>query len=102
MAKKKKKIPFFLIGTSLLIMIVLIVLGALMAIPGFATYKSGLKTYKEAKLIVAAAKNQNISLVSDEIVKTKQDLLDTQKNLHHLIFLKFVPLANWYYNDADH
>lgn len=102
MAKKRKKLPVLLFVIPLIIIVLLALVGVLIAFPAIATYKSGLQTYREAKLIVAAAKNQNIDLVSDEIGKTKQDLLTTQKNLHRLAILHYIPLANWYYNDADH
>ncbi len=74
----------------------------LIGIPAYATYKSGLKTYREAKLVSAAIKNQNVELAGAEIDKTQKYLAETQRNFHFLIPLKFVPLVNWYYNDADH
>ena len=37
-----------------------------------------------------------------QLVKTKTDLAQTQKDLHAMVYLKFIPIANWYYNDADH
>jgi hypothetical protein len=100
-AKRKKqkkiawKIPLIVVG-----IIVLVV--ALIGFPAYATYKSGLKTYREAKLIAGAFKQQNIQVASDEIAKTQKDLKDTQRKLHVLIPLKIVPIASWYYNDADH
>ncbi len=98
MAKKKfkvsKKLP--------IILGIVIVSLALMGIPAYATYRSGLKTYRDAQLIAKAVKNQNIELASTEIEKTKKDLRETQKNLNTLFFLKFIPVANFYYNDADH
>jgi hypothetical protein len=41
-------------------------------------------------------------LASDQLVKTQTDLLTTQKDLHAMGYLKFIPIASWYYNDADH
>lgn len=92
--KISKKVP--------IILGVIAVLLILIGIPAFATYKSGLKTYREAKIAAAAMKNQNVELASTEIVKTKKYLLETKKNFHYLIPLKFVPIASWYYNDVDH
>lgn len=84
------------IGVVLLLSIFTLVL------PAYATYKSGLVTYKQAKLFAAAMKNQNVELASTELDKTKVDLADTQKKLNSLIVAKFIPVLNFYYNDADH
>lgn len=89
---KKLSIALAIIGVFLIIL----------AIPAFATYKSGLKAYREAKLISAALKTQDIELASVEIDKTKKELTETQKNFRYLIPLKFIPIVNFYYNDADH
>ena len=83
-------------------LVIVFILFVLASIPAFATYKSGLKTYREAKLISAALKKQDIALASEEIVKTKKDLQETQKNLAYLLPLKFVPLVTWYYSDTQH
>ena len=81
---------------------ILVLLVVFISIPAYATYKSGLKAYREAKLIATAAKQQNIDLASDEIAKTQTLLADTKKNFHYLLPLKIVPIASWYYNDTDH
>ncbi len=81
---------------------VIVLLIVLISIPAYATYKSGIKTYREAKLIATAAKQQNVALASDEIAKTQKLLDQTKKNFHFLLPLKIVPIVNWYYDDADH
>lgn len=93
-----KKIPRK-VYIGLLIFVILVVL---ISIPAYATYKSGLKTYRQAQLVTSALKKQNIELASQEIVKTQKELATTQKNFHFLLPLKFVPIVGWYYNDADH
>lgn len=85
-----------------IVALIILVLVVLSGIPAFATYKSGLETYRHAKLLSAALKNQDLVLASEEIVKTKASLIKTQKNFHYLVAYKFVPLIGWYYNDADH
>ncbi|HLD01980.1 MAG TPA: DUF4012 domain-containing protein, partial [Patescibacteria group bacterium] len=72
------------------------------AIPAKRTYSSALKTYTQAKLVAAAIKQQNIELAADELDKTEVALEETQKNLNSLVVLRFIPIAHWYYNDADH
>ena len=101
MTKRKKR--KFKMGKrySIALSIVAFIL-LLIGIPAYATYKSGLKTYREAKLISAAVKSQNIELAGTEIDKTKKYLSETQRNFHYMIPLKFVPIVSWYYNDADH
>jgi len=101
--KVKKRNKNFRIPKKVYIILgVIVVLLGLLTIPLFATYKSALKTYRQAKLVVAAAKTQNLEVASTEIDKTKADLKDTQQSLHALIPLKFIPVLSWYYNDADH
>jgi hypothetical protein len=85
---------------SILGAIVLVII--LFAIPAYATYQSGLKTYREAQLVGKAIKKQNIAVAADEIKKTQMYLDETKRNFHFLIPLKIVPIASWYYNDVDH
>lgn len=98
----RKKTKFRISKKIPIILGIFLVLLVLIAIPAFATYKSGLKTYREAKIAAAAMKNQNVELASTEIDKTKVYLTETKKNFHYLIPLKFIPVINWYYNDAEH
>lgn len=84
------------------VLFVILILLVIAGIPAFATYKAGLKTYREAKLISSALKNQDIALASDEVVKTKKYLEETQKQFRYLLPFKFVPIVGWYYSDAEH
>ena len=106
MPKRKKKSDFnFKFKTSRKFYItlgVIVLLIVLISIPAYFTYKSGIKTYREAKLIATAAKQQNVALVSDEIGKTQTLLTQTKRNFHFLLPLKIVPIVAWYYNDTDH
>jgi hypothetical protein len=102
MAKRKNSRSYKKLKISLIVLGIFILIGVLIGIPAYSTYKSGIKTYKQSQLAVAAMKKQNIELASTEIKKTQVDLADTQRNLHWLTPLKFIPLLGWYYNDADH
>lgn len=73
----------------------------LITIPAYATYQSGLKTYRQAQLINSALKKQNVELAGQEIERTQVHLKDTQRNLGYLLPLKFVPVVGWYYSDAE-
>ena len=100
---KRKKNSSFKPSRKLYISLgIVVLLLVLIAIPAYATYKSGLKTYREAQLIGSALKKQNVALASTEIVKTQKDLKETQSSFHYLLPLKIVPIVAWYYNDADH
>lgn len=100
MAKRKKKIK---IPRKVAIALGVVVgLLLLMSIPAYATYQSGLKTYREAKLIGDAVKKQNLEVASTQIAKTKKSLAETKKNFAYLLPLKIVPLVSWYYSDAEH
>jgi hypothetical protein len=70
--------------------------------PAVNTYKSARATYRQAKIASDAMKQQNVKLAHEELKKTQVSLLDTQKNLKAMWYLKFVPIVNFYYNDADH
>jgi hypothetical protein len=71
-------------------------------LPATKVYKSAKLTYTDAQAAAYAIKTQNVSLASDQLAKVKTDLDQTQKDLHSMVYLKFIPVASWYYNDADH
>ena len=102
MAKRRfrlsKKATKILVG----VVVVLGLFGALTGMQAFALYKSGITTYRQAKVLSAALKQQDISLASTELQKTKVALSDTQKKLGSMFYLKLIPIASFYYNDADH
>lgn len=100
--KKQPKFKFKFNKKVAIVLGVLILLIVLTVIPAYSTYTSGLKTYRQAKLVAASLKTQNIEQSSAEINKTKIALKDTQKQFSYLLPLKFVPVLNWYYNDAEH
>src|SRR5258706_3780895 len=104
MAKQRssKKTKFKFSRKGIIALVIVLVIFVLTGIPAFATYKAGIKTYRDAKLVASSLKTQDIALASEQIVKTKKDLQETQRNFHYLIPLKFIPLVNFYYNDADH
>lgn len=97
--RKKFKFPFKIAG---IILIILVIFALLLVIPASATYQSARKTYTQAKKISTAMKQQNVTLASEELEKTKTDLAETRKNFKKMFVLKYIPLLNFYYNDADH
>jgi hypothetical protein len=97
--KKKLKFP---IKIFIVVVLVLVLIGVSIGIPAFATYKSGMKTYRQAKVFAQIMKQQNVDQASLELDKTKADLAETRKNFNRMFLLRFIPVANFYYNDADH
>lgn len=100
--KRKNKYTKTLSAKLIITIIAVIAIGLAIGFPVFATYNAGLKTYREAKILTDAVKKQDIVLASEELVKTKKYLQETRESMRYLSPLKFIPLINWYYNDADH
>jgi hypothetical protein len=71
-------------------------------LPATKVYKSAKVTYADAQSVAWAIKQQNVTLASGQLAKTKTDLTQTQSDLHAMAYLQFIPIANWYYGDADH
>jgi len=104
MSTKKRKNNRKKLSTKLIVSIIVIIIaiGLAVGFPAYTTYNSGLKTYREARILLDAVKKQDIELASQELIKTKKYLQETQKSMQYLLPLKYIPLLNWYYNDADH
>jgi hypothetical protein len=108
-ASPKRKIDFKKLLKNRKVQVALGILVILFLFSIFGIYLPVAKVYKSAKIVYAdaqgaswAIKQQNVTLASEQLVKTKTDLAQTQKDLHAMGYFKFVPIANWYYNDADH
>lgn len=87
---------------SLAVVVVLALFFILVTVQSLAVYASVKATYAQALKAQDAIKKQNVTLASEELAKTKVKLAATQNSLHSMIYLKFIPVASWYYNDADH
>lgn len=85
---------------------VIAVLGILsfftLVLPAQRTYASAMKTYQQARVAWAAIKLQNVEVADVELKKTKEDLIDTQKQLHSFAYARYIPIVGGYYSDADH
>lgn len=84
------------------VVVFFVLAGLLVGTQAYAVYKSGIITYRQAKVFADAIKVQNIEQASTELVKTKADIADTQKKLGGMWYMRFIPIANFYYNDATH
>jgi cell division protein FtsB len=83
-------------------LVVLILFLVIVGVQSYFLFNSASATYAQANLVVAAVKNQDVATASDELAKTREKLSHTQNSLRTMIYLKFIPGAHWYYNDAEH
>lgn len=107
MSKRKVNLKKVLRSRKSLTVLVILALLFLFSIfgiylPAVKVYKAAKITYNEALTAKWALTTQNMTLASDELAKTKADLQITQNDLNSMGYLKFIPIANWYYNDAYH
>src|SRR5436190_1420777 len=96
----KRKKTFAIIGGVIGVLVLFIIFGII--IPAISVTKSAKATYAQSKIVLDAVKKQNVEVASAELDKTKVSLLQTQKDLQKMGYLAFVPIANFYYSDADH
>ncbi|MDP2637880.1 MAG: DUF4012 domain-containing protein [Candidatus Levybacteria bacterium] len=94
--KKKFLIVFAVFG------ILMLSLGLILISPAKRAYSDARQTFDQVKVMVDALKKQDVELASSELDKTKISLAQTQKSLDAMGYLKFVPIASIYYNDAQH
>lgn len=98
--KKRNKKSLKIAAISIAVLVLFIIFGIILPIQGLT--KQAKITMDQAKLAGNAIKQQNISLASDELVKTKTELTKLHGNLRGVFYLGFIPIASWYYSDADH
>src|SRR3989344_5184450 len=84
------------------IAIALFIFGLILVSPVQKTYSDAKATFAQVKITVDALKKQNIELASSELDKTKKSLIQTQKSLDAMGYLKFIPVVNIYYADIRH
>lgn len=96
--KKHKKL--LIVGG--VVIAVFVVFGIFTAIKSLAVYKQVMKVKAQAGIAYQAVKQQDIALARDEFAKTKTEILTLEDTLKGLSYLKFVPIASGYVNDADH
>lgn len=101
-SRKKRTLSKKLFTTFAIVVGILIFFGLILIGPAQKTYSDAKKTFAQVKVTVDALKKQNIALASSELNKTKDSLVQTQKSLDSMGYLKFVPIANLYYGDAQH
>lgn len=103
--RSKKRFVFIqkhrkLIGGIAGVFVLFIIFGVVL--PLLSVVKSAKVTYAQVKLLSTAAKQQNIEVASVELVKTQAALKDTQKKMNALFYMHYIPVVNFYYDDASH
>ena len=96
--KKHKK----LFASMGIIIAVLVIVTAFIGIKALAVYKQAMVTKTQASAAFAKLKEQDIAAAREELAKTQTQVGILESKLQGLAFLKFVPLASGYFNDADH
>src|SRR3989344_1956549 len=99
---KTFKLPQKKFGVGFCMVIGIILLGLLLVYPVGKIYSASMRTQRQAKKAWEAIKKQNVKLASTELIKTKEDLKQLQQDLSTLSILRFIPVLNFYYGDADH
>lgn len=82
--------------------IIMLLLVFIVGIPVQHLIASAKITKAQLSVFEQAVKSQNIDAADQELQKTKVDLADTQQKLNALGYLQIVPIAAWYYGDAQH
>ena len=100
--RKKAKLIKIIITTIIVLAGISIFSFFTIVLPAQRTYVHAQKTFDQAKKVWDAVKKQNIEEASIEVDKTKKELKDTQNSLKALSFIRFIPVLNNYYNDAEH
>lgn len=99
---RKRKIPKK-IAIPLIVFISILALFIFgIVLPVAATYGTARVAYSQVRVAVDSAKKQDVAATSEELKKTHEALLATQRNLRMFSYVKFIPFIGAYYSDADH
>ncbi len=100
--KRKRRLGFLRNKYAAIVLGILFVIAVLMIFQVMKVIASAKVTYVQAQGTIDVLKKQNISLGLTNLEQTRKALIQTQKELHAMSILKFVPIAAFYYNDTDH
>jgi hypothetical protein len=104
--RPKSKIKITLPKKSLIVLgviaAVLFVFGLILISPAQRVYSDAKATFTQVKVAVDALKKQNIEQASAELDKTKEKLIQAQKSLDAIGYIKFFPIVGMYYADGQH
>ncbi|OGH05983.1 MAG: hypothetical protein A2W22_03605 [Candidatus Levybacteria bacterium RBG_16_35_11] len=87
----------------LLVLIFLLLFSAFgIFLPSRNVYKQAQITSDKANLALDALKKQNITLMEEELTKTREELKKTESALGAMGYLGYIPFIGSYYGDATH
>lgn len=99
---KSRKLVKPLATIATVIAVIVLILVFILVIPLQRVIVSAKQTEAQLKIFEAAVKSQNIDAADQSLQTSQTDLSDTQQKLNALSYLQFVPIASWYYSDAQH
>ncbi len=97
--RKLLKIAGLILGVFLLI---LVVLGGVIGVPAYRTYKDAVVFYQSAKDTYQSAKAQDIAQTESKLGNTQEKLAVVRKDYAALAWTKAIPFAGAYSADAEH
>ena len=104
----RRKRMFMRIGLSSLVVLILLVISVvaysgLVLIPKTNDFTASIKgVVDQAEIVEKAIEEENIPKTKEETVKLRESLEDSKQKLKEVGFVRFVPMVNGYYNDAEH
>jgi len=101
--KKFLKVAFSIAGFFIFLVLLIVLYIGFVIVPAVNNLKSSLSaTSSQVDKVKEDIKQQNIVKVKSDVVNLQDDLESSQKNLHKLGIVRFIPIVNGYYNDANH
>ena len=101
--KKYIKIALPIIGLLILFVAGFIAYAGFVVVPNTKNFTTNVQgAYDQAEKVQAAIKSEDVLKTKEETIKLKEELKTAQKDLDNLGFVRFIPVANGYYNDSKH
>ncbi len=84
------------------IIIIFVLVSIFVSYKAFAVYSKSQNVYGQVKKAADAAKQQNIVLAREELIKTQKEAEKLKGELSSIGFAKYIPLLGLYVSDAEH
>lgn len=102
---KRKYLKFLVpvIGVLLLLIVGFISYLSLVIVPNTKEFTASVQgSYDQAQKVQAAIEDEDIVKIKEETTKLKEELKLSQMELDNMVFVRYLPFVNGYYNDAKH
>ncbi len=101
--KKYLIIALSIVGVLLLFLIGSISYVGLVVIPNTKDFTANVQgAYDQAEKVQEAIEDEDVVKAKEEILELKKELEISQKDLDAMSFVRYIPVVNGYYNDAQH